>query len=174
MHTRILISLITLLLLPVLTVSAQRQVPIAVGVQQVDVDAKSGGPLLIRVTIANNFSQEIRFESFFRGPDSWDGGATNIALHDIYRDSQTMSVFKARPTPPSPGSSATHFPIAGITSKVIKPGESLSMMIDISKWQIVDGWTKGKYRLVLRVDNVVVDDYAKVSVKSDPVEIEVK
>jgi hypothetical protein len=129
----------------------------------------SGRPLLLRITISNGLPEEIRFSTFSLTPNPWNGETTNVSLVDIYRKPRSMSVFYARPK-------LGELPrfIEGMASYPIKPHESLSVLIDMSKWQIVDGWKPGKYRISVRVDNIDVDQYAKVSVTSDPIDIEIK
>ena len=64
--------------------------------------------------------------------------------------------------------------IAGMASYPIRPGESQSVVVDISKWQIRDGWTTGRYRITVRADNIQVDDHTTASVMSDLIELEIK
>ena len=150
--------------------SAQRQLPITVEAQAASRDTKSGTTLLLRITISNGLSQDIRFSTFSLTPNSWNGEVTNISLVDIYRDNAgPMGLFLARPK----SGEVPRF-IAGISSHTIKPRASLSVLVDMGKWQIRDGWVPGKYRITVRVDNISVDDYATASVMSDPVEIEIK
>ena len=165
----ILMLLSSVLLLPV-RASEQRQIPITVEVQPTSGVLKSGTPLLLRVTISNGLSQEIRFQTFSLSPNSWNAETTNISLVDIYRDvPQPMNLFYARPK-----LGETPRFLAGMASYAIKPHESLSVLIDISKWQIHEGWKSGKYKVTVRADNIYVDRYTTASVLSDPVEIEIK
>lgn len=166
------VMLILLLAVWPLAVSAgqQRQIPITVVASPDSETLRSGKPLLIRITISNGLPQEIRFATFSLTPNSWNGETTSISLVDIYRAPQPQSVFYARPRV---GDESPNF-IAGMSGYRIKPRESLSVLVDISKWQIVDGWKAGKYRITVRVDNIDVDTYTKASVMSDPIEIEIK
>jgi len=148
----------------------QRQVPITVVASPDSETLRSGKPLLLRITISNGLPQEIRFATFSLIPNSWSGETTNISLVDIYRAPQPKSVFYARP---KFGDESPKF-IAGMSGYRIKPRESLSVLVDISKWQIVGGWKAGRYRIKVRVDNIDVDAYTKASVMSDPIEIEIK
>ena len=161
--------LLSVLLLPVYA-SRQRQIPITVAAQPASEALKSGAPLLIRVTISNGLSRDIGFETFSLSPNSWNGEVTNISLVDIYRDvPQPMNLFDARP---KLGEGPKY--IAGISSHRIKPHESLAVLIDISKWQIRDGWRPGKYKITVRADNIRVDGYMTASVMSEAMEIEIK
>ncbi len=148
----------------------QRQVPITVVASPDSETLRSGKPLLLRITISNGLPQEIRFATFSLTPNSWNGETTDISLLDIYREPRSMGLFYARP---KIGDDAPRF-IAGISSYQIRPGQSLSVLVDISKWQIVDGWKAGRYRITVRVDNIDIDSYTKASVMSDPIEIEIK
>jgi hypothetical protein len=64
--------------------------------------------------------------------------------------------------------------IAGESSCAIKPNASLSVLIDMAKWQIVGGWRPGSYTITVRADNLYIDKYTTLSVMSDPIEIEIK
>jgi len=159
----------SVLLLPV-SASKQKQIPITVTVEPASVPLKSGAPLLLRVSISNRLPNEIHFQTYALSPNSWNGETTNISLIDIYRDKpQSRSLFYARPK-------LGDMPkfIAGISSHAIKSHASLSVLIDVGKWQIRDGWKAGTYKLTVRADNITVDQYATVSVMSDLVEIEIK
>ncbi|MDX6290396.1 MAG: hypothetical protein QOH42_2195 [Blastocatellia bacterium] len=163
--------MLTLLLffLPSASAGQQRQIPITVVASPDSETLRSGKPLLLRITISNGLPREIRFSTFSLTPNSWNGEATDITLLDIYREPRSMSLFYARP---KIGDDAPRF-IAGMSSHQIKPGQSLSILVDISKWQIVDGWKAGKYRITVRADNIDIDAYTRASVLSDPVEIEI-
>ena len=158
------------MLFPSVHANGQRLIPITVTAQPVSENMKSRDPLLLRITISNGLSRDIRFSSFSLQPNSWNGEAVGISLVDIYRDiTGPTGVFLARPKVGEiPGF------IAGIASYVIKPGESRSKVVDMSKWEIRDGWTPGKYKITVRVDHIQVDDYMDASVMSDPFEIEIK
>ena len=167
-------SISTLVLLiaiffPSLSANQQRQIPITVEAKPAYDALTSGKPLLLRITISNGLPEEIRFSTFSLMPNSWNGETTNVSLASIYRRPRSMSVFYARPM-------LGELPrfIAGMASYPIKPHESLSVLIDMSKWQIVDGWKAGKYSISVRVDNIDVDQYTKASVTSDPVDIEIR
>ena len=164
--------MLSLIVLP-LSVAAQqqRQIPIVVEAHTVSGTLKENEPLLLRISILNGLSKDIRFSTFSLTPNSWNGEATNISLVDIYRDvPQPMNRFYARPKI-GPGAPRM---IAGMSSYVIKPTESLSIVVDMSKWLIVDGWRAGKYKITVRADNIYLDDYILASVMSDPFEVVIK
>ena len=152
------------------TAQQQRQIPIVVGAHTVSDTLKENEPLLLRISILNGLPKDIRFSTFSLTPNSWNGEVSNVSLVDIYRDEPSaMGLFLARPK-------TGEYPklIAGLSSYVIKPMDSLSVVVDMSKWQIRDGWRPGKYKITVRADNISVDDYAVVSVMSDPVEVVIK
>ncbi|HYW73287.1 MAG TPA: hypothetical protein VE961_19860 [Pyrinomonadaceae bacterium] len=153
---------------PCASAQSERQIPITVDLKPADDVLTTGKPLLFRVTISNNLPQEIRFSTFSLTPNSWNGETANLELPDIYRRPRTMAVFLARPKMTVP-----EF-LEGAGSYVIKSHQSLALLVDISKWQIIDGWQAGKYSINVRVNNLEVDRYAKVSITSDPIEFEVK
>lgn len=112
--------------------------------------------------------------TFSLSPNDWNGETINISLVDIYRDTPPPTglpagLFYARP---KLGEVPKY--IAGESSYAIKPHESLSVLIDVSKWQIREGWKPGKYKTTVRVDNIYVDQYTTASVMSDSVEIEIR
>ena len=112
--------------------------------------------------------------TFSLSPNDWNGETINISLVDIYRDTPPPTglpagLFYARP---KLGEVPKY--ISGESSYAIKPHESLSVLIDVSKWQIREGWKPGKYKTTVRVDNIYVDQYTTASVMSDSVEIEIR
>lgn len=147
----------------------QRQVPIVVEAHPVSEPLKSNKPLLLRVSISNGLSRDIHFSTFSLTPNSWHGETINISLVDIYKPPDQMGRFLARPR-----ISDTPKFVAGVAGYAIKPGESLSIVIDMAKWQIRDGWTAGKYKITVRAENISVDNYTSVTVMSDPTEIEIQ
>jgi hypothetical protein len=166
-HVLMLLALLSSLCVEV---TGQRQIPITVTAQPVSQEMKSWGPLLLRITISNGLSQDIRFSTFALSPNEWNGEVVNISLVDIYRnDREPKNVFLARP---KLGETPKY--IAGIASYQIKSGESRSVVIDISKWQIHNGWTAGGYTITVRVENIQVDHYTSASVMSEPTQIEIK
>ncbi len=150
--------------------SGQRKLLIGVSAEPVSGKMTSRGPLLVRITISNGLSQDIRFSTLSLEPNSWNGEIVNISVVDIYRDSSgPTNVFLARPTL----GEVPRF-LSGIGSYPIKAGESRSVVVDLSKWQIRDGWSAGRYRITVRADNIQVDDYTTASVMSDPIEFDIK
>ena len=155
---------------PGLSFSQQkRQIPIIVKASPHSDTLQVDSPLLFKITIFNGLPDEIRFETFALEPNSWNGETVNIGPVDIYTDSLgPQGLFLSRPKPADP----PRF-IAGMSSNRIKPGESLSIIIDIRKWQVRGNWKPGIYKMTVRADNVVVDAYTKVSVMSDPIEFKI-
>jgi hypothetical protein len=162
--------LMSLVALPLSAAShQQRQIPIIVEAHPVSESLKGNGALLLRISITNGLSKDIHFSTFSLTPNSWNGETTNISLVDIYRAPQEMGRFYARP---KIGQGPTN--IAGMSSHTIKPTESLSVVVDMSKWQIVDGWIPGRYKITVRADNISLDEYTRASVMSDPVDFVIK
>lgn len=129
---------------------------------------KTGKPLPMSVTLTNGLSKAIRFTTFSTTPNDWNGETLNISLVNVYRDKQRHNLYIARPELRVP------LTISGPQSHLNNPGESLRILIDISKWRIEGEWIKGEYELVFRMDNISVDDKVTLSVLSDPVHVVVQ
>jgi len=98
------------------------------------------------------------------------GGETaNITLLDIYREGDGPQALYARHPPVE-----VPVVIAGMSGKRIAPGTSLSLLVDMAKWTIADGWTPGKYKVMVRANNIRVDEHMTASVMSDTVRFEIK
>jgi hypothetical protein len=126
---------------------------------------KAGKPLPMSVTLTNGLSKTIRFSTFATKPNEWNGETLNISLVDIYRDKKKRNLYLARPELNVP------ITISGPGSRQILPNGTLRIMIDISKWNIQGGWTKGEYELVFRMESITVDDKVTLSVLSDAVHV---
>jgi len=139
---------------PVIPVSVQAQAEAAV--------FKEGKPLLTSVTLSNGLSKAIRFTTFSTKPSNWNGETLNISLVDIYRNRQKRNLYLERPkidVPPG---------ISGPGARAIQPSATFQVMLDISKWKIDGGWTKGEYEIVFRMERIMVDEKITMSVLSDP------
>lgn len=145
---------------PVIPVSVHAQAELAV--------FKAGNTLPMSVTLTNGLSKTIRFSTFATEPNEWNGETLNISLVDVYRNKKKQNLYLARPEIKDP------LTISGPGSRKIQPDGNLRIIIDISKWKIQGGWTKGTYELVFRMDNITVDDKVKLSVLSDPVHVVVQ
>jgi hypothetical protein len=143
-------------------------VPVTVHAQAELAVFKTGKPIPMSVTLANGLSKAIRFTTFSTTPNDWNGETLNISLVDVYSYKQKRNLYIARPELRVP------LTISGPGSHLINPGETLRIMIDISKWRIEGGWIKGEYELVFRMDNISVDDKATLSVLSGLVHVVVQ
>jgi len=126
---------------------------------------KAGKPLPMSVTLMNGLSKTIRFSTFATEPNEWNGETLNVSLVDVYRDKKKRNLYFARPELKVPVT------ISGPGSRQIQPNGTLRIMIDISKWKIQGGWTKGEYELVFRMDRIIADDKVTLSVLSNPVHV---
>ena len=143
-------------------------IPVSVQAQAGTTVFKQGKPLLMSVTLTNGLSKTIRFSTFATEPNKWNGETFNISLVDVYRNRQKRNLYLERPkidVPPS---------ISGPGAYAIQPSSTFHVMLDISKWKIEGGWTKGEYELVFRMDNIIVDDKVTLSILSDPVHVRVQ
>ncbi|MBS1808632.1 MAG: hypothetical protein JST84_10615 [Acidobacteria bacterium] len=131
---------------------------------------KAGEPILIDVEIKNQLKHEIRLTAFAFSPNEWNGETGHIELPDIYRLPEIVQIWVARP------GGGKNFPrgIAAPGWHSIPAKSSKVSTIDVSKWQVVGGWTPGKYQLLVRVNKIDVDRYSWVNVTSDPITFEIQ
>ena len=160
----------TLMLISSVAVAGDKEavIPVSVHAQAELAVFKIGKPLPMSVTLTNGLSKTIRFSTFATEPNEWNGETLNISLVDVYRDEQKRNLYLARPELKVPVT------ISGPGARPVKPNGTLRIMIDISKWKIQRGWTKGEYELVFKMDNIIVDDKVTLSVLSDPVHVTVQ
>lgn len=145
----------------------RRQIPIVV-TAKVDNDLiREGDAIPLAITISNGLPARIHHTTFSLTPTDWNGETIGISLVDVYRD-RPFNLYLARPEVRPP------MQIAGMGSHAIKPGGTLSVKTDARKWTLRDGWKPGRYKVTICVGNLTVDEYAKVSVMSDPVEFVIK
>ena len=158
---------VILMLLASVSVAGDKKpvIPVSVHAQAELGLFRSGKPRPISVTLTNGLSETIRFSTFAVKPNDWNGETLNISLVDVYRDEQKKNLYLARPKLEVPVT------ISGPSALSVKPNGTLRIMIDISKWKIQGGWTKGEYRLVFRMENIAVDEKVTLSVLSDPAQI---
>ena len=140
-------------------------IPVSVHAQAELAVFKASKPLPMSVTLTNGLSKTIRFTTFATEPNEWNGETLNVSLVDVYRDKKKRNLYFARPELKVPVT------VSGAGSRQIQPNGTLSIMIDINKWKIQGGWTKGEYEVVFRMDNIIVDDKVKLSVLSAPVHV---
>ena len=101
-------------------------------------------------------------------PNDWNGETLCVELPDVYRLPDIVQISRQRPriSPPRYLSGSGWVPIPAGTSRV--------KTIDVSKWKLADGWGRGKYQILVRVDKIDVDRYTWMSSSSDPIVIEIK
>lgn len=143
--------------LPVIPVLVRAQAEIAV--------FKQGKPLLMSVTLSNGLSKPIRFTTFSTKPNEWNGETLNISLVDVYRNKEKRNLYLGRPKIEVP------LTISGYGGPPIQPGETVQIMLDMSKWKIDGGWTKGGYEVVFRMENIIADEKITMAILSDPVHV---
>lgn len=98
----------------------------------------------------------------------WHGETSSLTIVDVHRDDQPGGLFIERPKidPPLQMQSPSHY--------VLKPGQSLVVKTDLSKWKIKGGWAPGSYKVTVRVENLSTQDGRhSVSVLSAPFFFEV-
>ncbi len=146
----------------------ERQVPIVVTVN-VDLEiVETGEAIPLTITVSNGFPSSIYHSTFSLTPNEWNGETCNVSLVDIYRDDEPGNLYLARPKMDIP------ITISGTGRREIKPGGKLVIRTDARKWKLRDGWLPGKYRVTVRVNNLTVDKYSKLSVLADPVQFEIR
>lgn len=52
--------------------------------------------------------------------------------------------------------------------------ETLTIRTDLSQWKLTDGWLPGEYEITMRVDNLIVDSYSRLSTLTDPVRFKIR
>ena len=128
---------------------------------------KAGSPIPVKITITNGLDWPIYFDTYSLMLNDWNGETVNIGLVDIYRNESTNR-FLARPkvTPPRK--------ISGLGAHRIEPGKSLTIRTDARKWKLRDGWLPGKYRVIVAVKNLRIDNYSTLRVVSESFEFEIQ
>jgi hypothetical protein len=129
---------------------------------------RHGEGLPVTLVITNGLGGEIGFARLAAEPNLWNGETYGCSLVDVYRDGKPGDLYLARPELHVPNS------ISGPGVKYVRPGESLEIELDVSKWRIRDGWRRGTYKAIFRVDRIIADEYVELSVLSDPVTFEIR
>jgi len=145
----------------------RRQIPIVVSAKVDSAAIREGDAIPLTITISNGLPGRIYHSTFSVTPTDWNGETIGVSLVDIYRD-RPFNLYLSRPEAKCPDN------ISGMGSRAIEPGDSLAVKTDAKKWTLRDGWKRGHYTITVRVDNLRIDDYSKVSVLSDPFEFEIK
>jgi hypothetical protein len=148
--------------------SADRQVPVFVRAEAARTAVDEGSPIGLTVTVTNGLPRVIFLSGAWTEPVDWNGETISISVVDVYRDGEPGNLLIARPDVTLPAG------VSGIGRVGIESGRSLSVRTDARKWTLRDGWLPGSYRITVRVDNLVVDDYSTLSVTSDPIEFAVE
>lgn len=145
-----------------------RQIPVRLIARSRPGGCAVGQSIPVALVIENGLSDEIGFTAFSLEPNDWNGETYSCSLVDIYRDGKPGNLYLARPAVDAPDT------ISGPAVHYIKPGESLAIELDLSKWSLRDGWLKGTYQATLRADAIIADKYVTLSVRSDPVTFEIR
>jgi hypothetical protein len=155
--------------LPTFSQFPDKQIPVYVFAKPHKPNFALGEPILIDVEINNGLKEEIRISVYSFSPNSWNGEILGIEFPDIYRLPRVVQIYRERPK-------ITDMPraIAAPSWIAIAPGSSRVKTIDVGKWQVNEGWIKGKYQLVVRADKIDVDSYSWMSVNSEPFTFEIK
>ena len=128
---------------------------------------KPNEPILVILNLQNEFKKgELFFERFTLIPNDWNGEIFNVDIPDIYRNS--IRIYEQHPE--------MHVPItvSGVGLEKVSPHQSMNLTIDISKWKVRDGWIPGKYKMIFRLDRIIIDKYVRISVTSEAIKIEIK
>ncbi len=143
----------------------QPVIPVSVRAQAETAVFTEGKPLLMSLTLTNGLPKALCFVTFSTKPNEWNGETFEIQVSDLYRNKQKRSLYLARPE--------IHVPttISGPAAHAIQPGTRFQILLDMSKWKIDGGWTKGKYEVAFRMDRIIVDEKITMSVQSDPVHV---
>lgn len=169
---RVILPYVTLCLATVLHAAdqeavPQRQLAVDVTVKVLAEAIAKGEPIPIAVTIHNRLPGRIEFHGFGTEATDWNAETYSVGLVDISRNDNEQGLFGANPEVKPPQS------LNGMSRRVIRPGESLTIQTDARKWSIGGGWTAGRYRFNVRVDRLRIDEHATASVISDFCELEI-
>lgn len=147
----------------------ERLIPVVVTGTVKPAVVKAGRVIPLTVKITNGFPGNIGYTTYSLTPNDWNGETVQLTLVNIYRDGKARNLMEESPkinVPPI---------IAGMSAHDIKPGGSLAVETDASKWKIAGGWRPGKYTADVRIENLSVDgDRCILSVYSEPFEFEVQ
>ena len=147
----------------------QRQIPIIVKAEIKPNVIKAGETIPLTITVKNDLPSSIYHNTFSLKPNNWDGETFNVSIQDIHRDNNLRNLYYSRPTiKNSPNV------ISGVGRNEIKSGEKLEIQTDVRKWKLIDDWLPGKYKIIVKIENLVVDGYTQLSVVSDQIEFEIK
>ncbi len=152
----------------VLAYVPKRQIAVTLTASPKPEGYRHGEALPVTLVITNGLGGEIGFARLAAEPNSWNGETYRCSLVDVYRDGRPGNLYLARPELHVPKS------ISGPGVKYVRPGECLEVELDVSKWRLRDGWFKGRYKAVFRVDRIIADEYVELSVLSDPVTFEIR
>ena len=139
-----------------------RAIPVVASVKPARKHFPVGGPIHVTLCVINGLAVPIRFQTFSRTPNDWNGETVNCSLVDVYRDGRRFNLVLASPVCEPPPS------ISGMGAFPIAPGKSMEVTLDLSKWKLRDGWKPGTYEAVLRVDNLLVQPGMRLSLASEP------
>lgn len=146
-------------------VRAARQLPIVLSAKPMKAAFVPGEPIAVEITVTNNLPGDVGVSGFAFEPNEWNGEASTACPEDIYRDGVTLNRLIGKPEVKPPRT------ISGMGGRNVKPGQSRKIVLHLNKWTIVDGWKPGTYDVTLRVNRVVIDDYAIAQIKADPVRV---
>ena len=125
---------------------------VSVRVALADPAPRVGSPLLLHITLQNRLSAALHWSTYSLAPTPWNGETLNVNLVESHRAGWDAGLFVAPPRIEPPR------PIAGPSSHAVPPGGNLTVTVDLQKWNVVEGWRAGDYRVVLELRNVGVGD----------------
>jgi hypothetical protein len=146
----------------------KRQIPVFVIASANDNTIHIGNPIPITIKLINNFTSSIHFNTFSLTQNEWNGETINLSLVDIFRDNKPDNLYLDRPKIDVP------VEISGMGYKIVKPKGELIIQTDARKWKLRDGWLPGKYKITVRIDNITLDKFSKLSVLSEPFDLEIR
>lgn len=145
-----------------------RQLPVVVSVKPLKDAFVVGEPIAVEVTVTNNLPGDVGVTGFGFEPNEWNAETSTVCPEDVYRDGVVLNRLIGKPEVKPP----RH--VAGQSGRGVMPGASLKIVLHLDKWTIVDGWKPGTYDVTIRVNRLVIDDYAIAMIKAEPVRVIVK
>lgn len=147
---------------------AHLQIPVMLHASMRAPAFKVGERLLVDLMLSSRLNYPISFPSWSDEPNDWNGETGFRSAVNIRREGEETLIFLARPPLNPPAT------ISGYGNRYVQPGEYYVVTIDLSKWQVREGWRPGKYTVDFRMEGIQADEFTTMTVMSKPVTFEIR